>query len=159
MLTSQERHECIGVIRDFPKRLRDLVEGLTESQLTTAFLDEEWTVAQNVHHLVDSHVNSYVRLKFMLAEDNPPLRNYEQDDWAKFPEAMSADLSYSLTMLDGLHERWARVFENLSADEWERTGQHSTDGPVSVEWMVKTYADHCEAHLDQIQRTLGARTK
>jgi hypothetical protein len=132
------------------------VEGLSDEELTTPYLDGEWTVAQNVHHLVDSHVNSYVRLKFMLAEDNPPLRNYEQDDWAKFPEAMSADLSYSLTILDGLHERWALVFENLSEDQWKRTGQHSTDGPVSVESFLITYSDHCEAHLDQIQRTLAA---
>ena len=158
MLTAQQRQAYIATIKAFPHRLRQLVEGLSETELTTPYLDGEWTVAQNVHHVVDSHVNSYVRLKFMLSEVNPPLRNYEQEDWAKFPEAMSADLSYSLTILDGLHQRWTLVFENLREDEWKRTGEHSTDGPVSVESFVKSYADHCEAHLDQIRRTLAAGT-
>lgn len=156
MLSPQERQDYIGIIKGFPKQLRELVEGLSETQLTTPYLDGEWTVAQNVHHLVDSHVNSYVRLKFMLNEDHPPLRNYEQADWAKSPEAMSPDLSYSLTILDGLHHRWALVFENLTEDQWKRTGEHSVDGPVSVEFFVKMYADHCNAHIDQIQRTLAA---
>ena len=156
MLSPQERQDYINIIKGFPQQLRELVEGLSETQLTTPYLDGEWTVAQNVHHLVDSHVNSYVRLKFMLNEDHPPLRNYEQGDWAKSPEAMSPDLSYSLTILDGLHQRWALVFENLTEDQWKRTGEHSVDGPVSVEGFVKSYANHCNAHIDQIQRTLAA---
>ena len=156
MLSPQERQDYIAIIKGFPQQLRELVEGLSETQLTTPYLDGEWTVAQNVHHLVDSHVNSYVRLKFMLNEDHPPLRNYEQGDWAKSPEAMSPDLSYSLTILDGLHQRWVLVFENLTEDQWKRTGEHSVDGSVSVESFVKSYADHCNAHIDQIQRTLAA---
>jgi len=94
--------EHIEKIRLLPVQIEELVNGLTDEQLTTPYLDGEWTVAQNVHHLVDSHFHSYIRCKRIMTEDRPLLKGYDQDAWAELPEAKSADLSYSLTTLLGL---------------------------------------------------------
>lgn len=150
------RAAAIAAIAALPRQLRALVGSLTRQQLTTPFLAHEWTVAQNVHHLADSHMNSYIRIKLMLAEDHPTLRPYDQDVWAMMDDATSADLSYSLGLLDGLHARWVRLFESLPEQAWARTGFHPENGTVTVEGLLHAYANHGRGHLDQISRTLAA---
>jgi len=156
MLLPQERMERIAKLAMLPGQLSQLVVGLSEAQLTTHFLPDEWTVAQNVHHLGDSHMNSVIRLKLILTEDHPTLRPYDQDAWALTPEANSAELTPSLTLLSGLHARWVRLFSELEESQWQRTGYHPENGDVSVEDLLITYAAHGEGHLDQIRRTLAA---
>lgn len=157
MLTPEQRNIYMTAIRRFPVELDKLLDGLTEAQLTTPYLEGEWTVAQNVHHVADSHMNSYVRLKLILSEERPPLKGYDQDVWATYPDATTADLEATSFLLKGLHARWVSVFERLSDAQWSRVGIHSEIGEVSVDDLVKTYAEHCEAHLDQITRTLAAQ--
>ena len=156
MLSPAERGGLIGKLAMLPGELSQLVMTLTPEQLTTHYLPDEWTVAQNVHHLGDSHMNSVIRLKLILTEDHPTLRPYDQDAWALTPEANSPDLTPSLTLLTGLHARWVQLFSSLSEDQWQRTGFHPENGDVSVEDLLVSYAAHGEGHLDQIRRTLAA---
>lgn len=157
MLTPDERRAYINTIRTFPDTLEALVNGLSVAQLTTPYLPDEWTVAQNVHHLMDSHMNAYMRLKWMLSEQNPTIKPYDQDVWAEYPDATDADISPSLSALRGLHKRWAHLFENLTETEWVRTGVHPEVGTITPEWLVRHYHEHCHAHIDQITRTLAAQ--
>lgn len=159
MATAQERQARIEIIRSFPARLRHLVAGLTAEQLTTHYLPTEWTVAQNVHHLVDSHINSIIRFKLILTEDRPPLKGYNQDDWAVLPDAGTAYLENSLAILDGLHDRWGILLDSLTEVQYQRVGIHSERGDITIDDLLVTYADHCLAHIDQITRTLAAQPK
>jgi hypothetical protein len=156
MLTDSQRTQRIAVLREFPARLAALIAGLSAEQLTTPYLAHEWTVAQNVHHLVDSHANSYIRLKLILTEENPPLKPYDQDLWAAFPDASQADVSDSLAILRGLHARMVNTYEHVQGDQWARVGNHAVNGAVRVDDLLVTYSDHCDAHIDQITRTLAA---
>lgn len=155
-MTQQERLAQIEKIRHLPSQVEELVKGLTPEQLTTHFLPNEWTVAQNIHHLADSHMNSYIRCKLIATEEQPPLKPYDQDRWADFTDASSADLSASLTLLKSLHARWVIFWETLPDDAWSRIGIHPENGPMSLERIVGVYAEHGEGHLDQISRTLAA---
>src|SRR6188768_3825285 len=112
MLTSGQRGEMIEKIRMFPAQLRERVSRLTDVQLTTHFLEGEWTVAQNVHHLADSHMNSFVRMRLILTEDHPTLKPYDQDLWAGLADSGTTAIEESLGLLDGLHARWVRLFES-----------------------------------------------
>ena len=142
----------IDVIRRFPVQLEALVANLTPEELTTAYNAPEWTVAQNVHHLVDSHINSYIRMKLMQTEDNPTLKPYDQDVWATLPDAQLADIRSSMTILRGLHQRWAIFLE--SVEDWERPGYHPANGAVTLGSQLEYYAAHCEGHLKQIQAVI-----
>jgi hypothetical protein len=146
----------IDQIRRLPDELAALTSNLSPAQLITQYLAGEWSVAQNVHHVADSHMNSYIRLKLILAEEQPTLRPYDQDVWATTPEANLPDLSASLLLLAGLHARWATLFEGLDDAQWTRTGFHPENGVVSVEDILRSYAAHGIGHLDQIRRTLAA---
>ncbi|MEM8531021.1 MAG: YfiT family bacillithiol transferase [Chloroflexota bacterium] len=158
MLTVQQRQSYIDQIRELPEQITALVHDLSEKQLTTPYLAGEWTVAQNVHHLADSHMNSYIRCKLIATEANPPLKPYDQDQWATFVDATAADVSVSLQLLSSLHTRWVMFWEQLSEEAWQRTGHHPENGMVSLEQQVQLYAEHGLAHIDQIQRTLDAQS-
>jgi hypothetical protein len=155
MMKAEERHPLIETIRDFVGRLETAVCHLTPTQLTTHYLPHEWTVAQNVHHLADSHMNSFIRLKLILTEENPPVKPYDQDAWADKPDSNNPDIQTSLMLLRGLHTRWALLFTSLTEADWQRTGIHPDIGTITPEDLLQIYADHCEAHLDQIARTLA----
>jgi DinB superfamily len=157
MLTSPQRQHLIEKFRALPGQVAQLTAGLTAEQLTTPYLSGEWTVAQNIHHLPDSHMNSYIRCKLMATEDTPPLKPYDQDLWAAFPDAQIADISGSLALLRNLHARWVTFWEQLPEAAWSRTGVHQNDGVVTLEDMLRLYAAHGEGHIDQITRTLAAQ--
>jgi hypothetical protein len=156
MPVNAERAALIAGIRALPDALAELVGGLSPARLTTPYLAGEWTVAQNVHHLFDSHANSYIRCKLALTEDGPPFKPYDQDAWAALPDASAADIEVSLGLLRGLHARWARFWEALPDEAWARVGHHPQYGTMSLDDILRSYVAHGEGHLDQIRRTLAA---
>ncbi len=152
----------IETLRSLPAKVEALVTGLTAADLTTHFLlkadgSPEWTVAQNVHHLADAHMNSYIGFKLLLSEEQPTLLAYDENAWARQPESMTADISGALAILKHLHERWASLFETLNAADWQRIGVHPVGGAFILEDQFNAYVQHGEDHLDQIKRTLAAR--
>ena len=159
MPKASTREEAIEKIHSLPQQVEELVSGLSPQELTAKTLPNEWTVAQNVHHIADSHINSYVRCKLIATEENPTLKPYDEDAWALLSDGSSADLSDSLALLKALHARWVRFWENLPDDVWQRTGQHPQSGAVTLARQLELYVEHGEAHLEQIRRTLAARKK
>lgn len=159
MLTSTERAPLIAYLREFPARLEALVNGLTPTQLTTppvGVMQGEWTIAQNVHHLADSHLNAYIRFKLILLEAVPTVKPYQQDAWAATADSIPADIAPSLAILRGLHDRWTTLMQSIPEAAWARVGHHPEVGEISLEWILTHYVDHCDGHLDQITRTLNA---
>lgn len=155
-LTPDQRHAYIATLRSFPDHLEALVAGLSAQQLTARPLANEWSVAQNVHHLMDSHMNAYIRTKLILAEDNPTIKPYDQEIWAEQPDAVAADIAPSLAGVRALHKRWVQLFESLTDAQWVRMGTHPEVGVISPDWLVQHYDEHCRAHIDQITRTKAA---
>jgi hypothetical protein len=156
MFTEAQRRELIEKIRELPARLRERVSGLTDAQLTTHFQADEWTVAQNVHHLADSHMNSFIRMRLILTEERPTLKPYDQDLWAELADSGTTALEESLSILEGLHRRWVRLFESLDEAAWRRVGLHPENGEVTIEDILRIYAAHGQGHIDQISRALAA---
>ena len=145
--------ERIATIRDFVPRLRQQIAGLTPEQLTTQYNAPEWTIAQNVHHLVDSHVNSYIRFRLILTEEHPPLKAYDQDAWAMLADSQEANLDDSLLILQGLHARWSRMLANIT--DWDKCGFHTgAQVDYSLYDLLVIYSDHCNGHIKQIQEVL-----
>src|ERR1700691_6519229 len=105
-VSPQELAGFIHQIAETPSKLRAALAGLSESQLDTPYRPEGWTVRQVAHHVPDSHMNSYVRFRLALTEDEPTIKPYEQQLWANLGDARTADVELSLTLLDSLHQRW-----------------------------------------------------
>lgn len=156
-MTPEERTRLIEKIAALPQQLEDLVCPLPPHVLMARPEPGEWSAAQNVHHLADSHINSFVRMKLILTEENPTLKPYGQELWAERPDADHAGIAESLQLLRGLHARWVRLFESLTEDEWARFGTHPEwSQPYTIEEILRIYSGHGEAHLDQILRAVAA---
>ena len=152
------RAEFISLVEAAPGRLRAAVAGLSAAQLKRPYREGGWTVAQVVHHLADSHMNAYMRFKLAVTDDNPFVTGYDEARWAEFPDATSIDLGVSLSLLEGVHARWVSFLRILDGKAFERTYQHSTNGPVSLNRALALYAwhgRHHTAHVTGLRERMG----
>ena len=154
--TADARAEFITQIEETPAKLRQAVRGLSADQLRQPYREGGWTLAQVVHHVADSHLNSYIRFKLAVTADNPPVTNYDEGQWATLPDAVSVDIDVSLSLLDAVHHRWVVFLRSLDAGQFERTFQHSVLGPVTLNRALPMYAWHGRHHTAHIT---GLRTK
>ena len=119
-LAADYRSELIGQIAETPAKMRQAVLGLTEEQLSTPYRPGGWTVRQVAHHVPDSHMNSYVRFKLALTEDEPTIKTYHEDLWAELADSRDTPVSVSLELLESLHHRWVSLLRSIPAGDWSR---------------------------------------
>lgn len=132
-LNENQKAKFLDDIEQTPARMRSAVRGLSDQQLDTPYRDGGWTVRQVVHHVPDSHMNSYVRCKLALTENEPTIRPYLEDRWAELPEAKTAPVELSLALLEDLHKRWMLMLRALTPADWKRTFRHPEIGPMTLE--------------------------
>jgi hypothetical protein len=144
------RQTAIAEIADTPSKMRAATKGLTDAQLETPYREGGWTVRQLVHHVPDSHINAYIRLRFALTETEPTIKPYAEDIWANLEDAKNAPVEVSLTLLDALHDRWARLLRSLKPDQYARTLIHPEHGVRTVDWLLFLYAWHGRHHTAHI---------
>jgi hypothetical protein len=145
-----DRSTKIAKITALPALLEKAVAGLSDQQLDTRYREGGWTVRQVVHHVADSHMNAFIRMKLILTEENPTIKPYNQDDWAAQVDYVSMPAAASLGIVRGLHERWVRLLESVSEEGWARPAIHPERGPVTLDNMLNIYAGHGEKHVEQI---------
>lgn len=156
--SDDERKKFIADIAATPAALRTATQGLTPAQLDTAYRDGGWTVRQVVHHLPDSHVNAYVRFKLALTEDQPTIKPYMEDRWAKLPDVESTPIEVSLSLLEALHDRWVRMLNGMAPADWKRAFNHPELGNVPLEKNVALYSWHGRhhvAHITELRKRMG----
>lgn len=157
-VTPALRQAAIEELAATPAKVRAAVAGLAETQLDTPYREGGWTVRQVVHHLVDSHVNAYIRLRFALTENQPTIKPYEENDWAHLEDARSAPVEVSLKLLEPLHERWVRLLRSLKTEQYARTLLHPDHGVKNVDWLLFLYSwhgRHHTAHITELRKQKG----
>src|SRR5882672_5635962 len=145
----------IDEIAATPAQLRAAVEGLSAEQLDTPYRLGGWTVRQVAHHLPDSHMNSYVRFRLALTEQEPTIKPYDQEGWAGLIDARTAPVEVSLSLLESLHARWVLLLRSLESADWRRTFRHPELGVVTLEWNAGLYAWHGRHHVAHITSLRG----
>lgn len=149
-VTPAQVRQAIEDIRELPGRLAEAVRGLDDTRLDTPYRPDGWTVRQVVHHVVDSHVNAYVRLRLALTEDRPPIRGYQQELWAELPDARTLPVEPSLAILRGLHQRWTALLDRLDPEQLGRPLEHSELGTLTVSQLTCLYGWHSRHHVAHI---------
>ena len=156
-LDAAARKTMIDAIAQAPARYRSLTAGLSDAELETPYRPGGWTIRQVVHHVPDSHMNAYIRMKLAVTEDTPAIRTYMEERWAELPEAKSGPVELSLALLDALHTRWVTFLRALPAETFARTFAHPELGPVSIDGAIALYEWHCRHHAAHIEQGLGVR--
>ena len=149
-LTEASLRNAIDAIAELPGELLAAVVTLSDEQLDTPYRPGGWSLRQTIHHLADSHMNAFIRVKLALTEENPTIKPYEEKQWAELPDA-KGDIEISLNLLDALHERWVFLLDNLRPEQFQRTFNHPESGITALNLAIHLYAWHGKHHLTQIQ--------
>lgn len=150
------RSERIAVIEGFPALLRNAVAGLSDGQLDTPYRPGGWTLRQVVHHLGDSHINSFCRFRFALTENAPTVKVYDEARWSELPDAQGP-IEPTLTLLDGLHQRWTAMLRAMTDADYARVFIHPENGETPLSKALALYAWHGAHHLRHIAMTRESR--
>ncbi|MBB3112552.1 hypothetical protein FHS18_004653 [Paenibacillus phyllosphaerae] len=158
-ITAGQRELWIKEIGQLPGKLRLAIEGLSEAQLDTPYRDGGWTVRQVVHHLADSHMNSFIRFKLALTEDKPTVKPYSEKRWAELADTATAPIELSLHLLEALHERWVHLLHAMSDADFERSFYHpESQRTIPLDYNLGTYAwhgNHHAAHITSLRARKG----
>ena len=152
--TAATRSAHIEALRLLPGQLRAAVSGLSDAQLNTPYREGGWTVRQTVHHLADSHANSFIRFKLALTEDWPTIKPYDEAAWARLADS-DTPIEGSLMFIDALHERWAALLESMTELDFQKGFVHPVNGRQNLERALAIYEWHGRHHTAHIT---GLRT-
>ncbi len=157
-ITERMIHEWIKEIELLPSRLKTISENLTENELSWRYRPGGWTIQQVIHHLADSHMNSLIRFKLALTEENPTIKPYFEDRWAVLPDSTTFPVSESIKILEGIHARWTHLLKSFGAEDLERTFVHPERARrISLGENLALYAWHSNHHLGHIRQALTHR--
>jgi hypothetical protein len=156
-VTPARRQQAIAEIASTPAKLRAAVKGLNDAQLDTPYREGGWTVRQLVHHVPDSHMNAYIRLRLALTEEKPTIKSYEEGRWAELADA-KLPIEVSQTLLDSVHTRWDVVWRSMKAEQFARPLIHPDHGECNIDWLLFVYewhGKHHTAHITELRKQKG----
>ena len=149
------RAKWIDEIDATPAIITALVSNMTAAEMKTPYRAGGWTAAQVVHHMADSHVNAYIRTRFVLAEEHFTVKPYDESRWAEFPDAKELDVAPSVSILDGVHARWAALLRTLKPADFARQLLHPERGPMTLDSLIQLYAWHGKHHAGHLRIVKG----
>jgi DinB superfamily len=151
-----DRRAAIQVIEQMPELLREAVHNLDAEQMSTPYREDGWMVRQVVHHLADSHMIAFYRLRLALTEDWPVVPGYSEKAFAALPD-VAGTVEWSLDVIDGVHARWAMLLQTLTGEQWQRGYKHVERGPSTLEAATMLYAWHSQHHVAHITQLRARR--
>ena len=150
-ISTQQIIDWINEIENFPLDFRQTTLSLSDEQLDSPYRPEGWTRRQVIHHVADSHLNSYIRFRWALTEDTPTIKAYDEALWAKLPDAQSAPVELSLNLIEGLHKRWVILLRSMLDQDFKKGFVHPETGKhISLEKNLALYAWHGRHHLGHL---------
>jgi len=150
-VTPDTRTKSIAAIREAPALMRAALQGLSDAQLDTPYRDGGWTPRQIAHHVPESHMNAYIRFKLALTENNPTIKPYDENLWAKTPDVAREPAATSIALLESLHKRWVTLLEAMKSEDFARTVFHPEHKrELSLDWMLQLYSWHGKHHASHI---------
>jgi len=149
--SDKELKERLMVIMFLPKELENAIQNLDEYQIETPYRPDGWTVKQLINHIADSHINSFIRFKLGITEENPTIKTYNQDSWVNLNDTKIVPINVSITLVHALHARWAALLNGISSADLERTVFHPEQKKEITLWhMLGLYAWHGKHHVKHI---------
>jgi uncharacterized damage-inducible protein DinB len=150
-ISDQDLDRYIKILKDFPGKLKNILEHWNDEQIDTQYREGGWTIRQLINHLADSSMNYYVRFKLALTEDNPTIKTFDEQQWAELQDSFTMDIKPALQMLKGIHKRWVYELKSLTNKEFESTFHHPIQNQnISLRESSAFCAWHCEHHLAHI---------
>lgn len=151
-ITQNQLQQWKATIENFPTQLKQTLENFSDIDYKTPYRPGGWTGIQVVHHLADSHMNSIIRFKLALTENNPTIKPYLENLWAEQSDVKNLPASVSLKIIEGVHERWTALLKSFSESDWKKTIHHPEKNKnMSLDYLLGMYDWHCRHHLAHLK--------
>ena len=155
LISEKDILNWIETIENFPKKIKSVTDNLSIEELNLKYRPDGWSIKQVVHHCADSHMNSFIRFKLALTEDNPTIKPYDEAKWANLTDSNDDDISNSLLIIEGLHNRWALLLKSFDENDFIRSFFHPESKTTNrLDAILGFYAWHCNHHLAHIEQAL-----
>jgi hypothetical protein len=155
-MTPEERHALMVRYRDGAAAFRAAMADVEDGELDERPVEGEWTVREIAHHLADSELNSAVRLRRLIAEDDAVIQGYDEMEFVRRLHVSERPIASSIDAAAAARASTLTILEALTEDEWSRSGTHTDQGTYAVEEWLRDYADHPWDHAEQARRVLAA---
>ena len=157
--SERQKQQWLSDIKFLPDAIEQAILNLDEEQLHTPYREGGWTVHQLVHHVADSHMNAYIRFKLGYTEENPSIKPYDQETWAKTSDVRHLPVNVSITLLHSLHKRWYEFLTSFTDSDWQKTVFHPEHKKEMTLWfLLGMYSWHCRhhtAHINNLRERKG----
>jgi hypothetical protein len=157
VITTEDRLDAMASLAEMPELLRAAIRSLSAAQINTPYRDGGWTVRQVVHHLADSHMTAFFRLRKALTEDWPVVEGYNEGSFATLHD-VAAPVEWSLELVEGVHARWVMLLQSMTEEQWHRGFYHSERGKMALDVATLLYGWHSKhhvAHITHLRRVQG----
>ena len=151
-MTNEERQALIEQYKAGYEEVARSLEGFDEDSLSAHPIPGKWSAREVVQHLADSEMNSAIRLRKLLTEDDPQIQGYDQEHYATSLRYNERPVEPALDALRGARATTGQLLDAMSDADWSRAGTHSESGRYTAEDWLRIYADHAHNHSAQIRR-------
>lgn len=151
-ITQSQIEQWKKTIEEFPSTLKQTLDRFSEKDFSTPYRPGGWTGNQVVHHITDSHMNSIIRFKLGLTENNPVIKPYKENLWAEQSDVKNLPASVSFKIIEGVHERWTALLKSFKQTDWKRTLHHpEKNKDMTLDYLLGLYDWHCRHHLAHLK--------
>ena len=150
VIAPEDRLDAMATLAETPELLRDAIRTLSPAQINTPYREGGWTVRQVVHHVADSHMTAFFRLRKALTEDWPTVEGYNEASFATLHDVAAAPVEWSLELVEGVHARWVMLLQSMTEEQWTRGFNHSERGKMALDVATLLYAWHSRHHVAHI---------
>lgn len=155
VITKDDIKAYTNTLRELPNVLRLALKDVTDEQLDTPYRNYGWNIRQVIHHLADSHMNSFCRFKLALTETNPTIKPYIESLWADMPDAKVLPIEPSLGIIEGVHFRWVHLLSGLHSSDYSRIYTHPEHNKIfRLDTTLAMYAWHSRHHFGHVNNVV-----
>jgi hypothetical protein len=155
--TEADNQQHLNELELFPRQLITIASELNSDKLLKSYRPGGWNARQIIHHIADSHMNAYIRIKLILTEDTPVIKPYDQDAWAKLEDSLQLPIELSLNLINGLHQRMVYVLKSADAAVFQRKYIHPEyNREFKLDEVLALYAWHGKHHAGHLTVILNS---
>ncbi len=144
---------------DGPQQLRDAVAGMTDKDMRACPVAGKWSTRQVVCHIADFEPVYADRIKRVLAENEPTFFGGDPEVFADHLAYDVRDIENELQLIEVVRQQMLAILADADAEDFDRVGHHSVDGPLTVRELLERITNHIPHHIQFIQMKRNALTR
>ena len=145
-------HDLLRKFDAGPDELSESLSGLSKEEWDLAPIEGQWSFREVACHITDFELINAERIRRVLAEDNPTLFDIDPDAMHHSHSKKNRDVDEELRLIRCLRKHLRTILDSCNIEDFQRTGVHTKDGPMTLESLVERTTSHIPHHVEFIRK-------